>query len=153
MPVWNARIRAASLMEQARRLLEADDSQLQTKGSGKGNKGNKQKQWKHGGGAAVAGVTQPKPLTGLQCKCCGRTNHTKSQCHHKEKTCDICGKVGHVKAVCRHADADTAAAAAAAAAATAPAGNAPKKDANACSPCNDAAVVLKVPWTCRKCHA
>ena len=144
MPPWNARVRAAALMEKAKRLLEEDDSPKQHNTN---TNHNQHKQKQTGGGTKHAGVTHPTTLTGSQCKCCGRKNHVKSQCYHKDKACDICGKTGHVRAVCRHADAD------AAAAAKATAGTAPKKDANVCSPCNDTPVVLKVPWTCRKCHA
>ncbi|XP_050524610.1 uncharacterized protein K02A2.6-like [Daktulosphaira vitifoliae] len=36
------------------------------------------------------------------CSCCGRNNHTFSQCRYKEYSCNICKKVGHLSYVCRN---------------------------------------------------
>jgi hypothetical protein len=109
------------------------------------NKKAKQQQKWAGGGATGAGVTQPKTLTGSNCKCCGRTGHTKSQCYHREKACDVCGKVGHVKAICRQAGAPPTPAAAN------QQQQQPKTTADPtiqCQPCG----APPVPWTCRGCH-
>ena len=50
---------------------------------GKGGKGGKSQQ--HQADAAAAAPDQ-------YCTCCGKTNHVKSECHHRGKQCDNCGK-------------------------------------------------------------
>ena len=37
------------------------------------------------------------------CKCCGRRNHTSSECRFKEATCHKCHQKGHIKPVCPRA--------------------------------------------------
>ena len=95
MPAWNARVDAA-VQAMAKILMDlAASPGGQPQGKHKNKSKQKQKQKQTWGGTAGAGVTQPKLLTGSQCKCCGRSNHTKSQCFHKDKACDVCGKTGN----------------------------------------------------------
>lgn len=44
-------------------------------------------------------------LAGKLCTVCGKGNHVKADCKHKDKECSTCGKVGHLAAVCRLAGA------------------------------------------------
>jgi len=50
-------------------------------------------------GKADKGEKAAKP-----CTVCGKTNHVKADCKHKDKECSNCGKVGHMAAVCRQAE-------------------------------------------------
>ena len=37
---------------------------------------------------------------GKQCACCGKPNHIKAECIHRDKKCDRCGQTGHLNAAC-----------------------------------------------------
>ena len=73
------------------------------KGKGKGAKGGQGGQGGQGGskGSKGNGKGSAVAAADLLCNCCGKNNHVKSECRHKDKTCDNCGKTGHLKAVCR----------------------------------------------------
>ena len=83
------------------------------KAGGNGSKGQGKGKWKaskrgksgpkgKGPDANDAGTiaTEPKP-----CKCCGKTNHKRADCKHRDKECSVCGKNGHLWNVGRHREA------------------------------------------------
>ena len=69
------------------------------KGNGKGGHGKGGKGQHHTAVPAAPAAGQPQ-ATDIYCKCCGKTKHVKSECHHRDKQCDNCGKTGHLKGVC-----------------------------------------------------
>ena len=142
---WDRRIQNAILQEL---FFGQGKGKGKSKGNGKGKQQAQQTQ--QGKGAGAGGGIQPGNLNGSECRVCGKEGHTKSQCYHQDKTCDNCGKKGHLKRVCNQT--------------TQPQQQqqlnkqqqqAPTAAGLTCSPCNgnDAAVALKIPWTCRSCHA
>ena len=64
-------------------------SKGQGKGKGKASKGGKGGSRGKGPDANDAGTnaTEPKP-----CRCCGKTNHKRAECKHRDKECGVCGK-------------------------------------------------------------
>ena len=48
-------------------------------------------------------VKSKRPLSTLECFCCGVKGHMKNECVHKEKVCYLCNKVGHLAKVCMKA--------------------------------------------------
>ena len=45
-------------------------------------------------------TTEYREKNQLRCYCCGRVNHQKRDCWHRDKTCTKCGVKGHLSRVC-----------------------------------------------------
>ena len=89
--------------------------------------------------APAAGQPQAQDML---CKCCGKSNHVKSDCYHRDKQCDNCGKTGHLKGVCNSPLKDPIAGADAAKGQAAP----PKQ------PTGQSSVkTIVAPWICGGC--